>query len=678
MKYRFLTTLLLPLFLFACNLGSAPETVTNPTLIQQVPHITVPDVSLPANASGIIFHNGVILTMNRDQPAAEAILIQGDTVQAVGGNAEILAMRGGSTTVIDLGGLTLMPGFVDAHSHLFGDNFLSGQDSLPDQQVAIDYGVTTIAEFYVDQSLLNMLKTLADAGKLRMRVNAYLLYTTNCGDLMGDWWKAYQPNQQIAPNLYVRGIKIFTDGGSCKIPAMSVDYPGGLGKGDLFFTQEQLNQMVAEVQAAGFQVAIHAAGDRAVEQSQNAIASALNGQPNIFRHRIEHNGTIRPELLPRYTQIGIVPIIFGAYPTCARTTGESKFKYFIPPEYGAWDWPWRALVDANPDLPIAWQADYHVFGTINPLYHMWGMVTRKEVNTDGSICNPPDWLKAGALRVEEVLPMMTRNSAYALFFEKEVGSLEAGKLADLVILSDNPLSVESDSIKDITVFMTMINGKVEFCAAGREALCPSASPADFEPAATAPTFTDNFDGALADGWTWLREDASAYSLTTSPGWLRINLSTSSYLKSLPSNVLTRAAPQGDFDIRTSVRFTPASNFEFAGLIILFDEKTVLQFGRAFCNLGSCPGSGYYFDNLQNGVAVGGDFSTAGSSPQSLLRLVREGSLYTAYHQVDNVNWVQIGSHSMDRQPLSFGLIAAQAPSAGNYAEFDWFEISSQP
>ena len=69
------------------------------------------------------------------------------------------------------------------------------------------------------------------------------------------------------------------------------------------------------------------------------------------------------------------------------------------------------------------------------------MVTRKAVNNDNSICNPPDWLREGALRIEEILPMMTRNSAYALFFQNLIGSLESGKLADMIILSDNPLTV---------------------------------------------------------------------------------------------------------------------------------------------------------------------------------------------------------------------------------------------
>lgn len=193
----------------------------------------------------------------------------------------------------------------------------------------------------------------------------------------------------------------------------------------------------------------------------------------------------------------------------------------------------------------------------------------------------------------------------------------------------------------------------------------------------ANTVREEFDGKLSPGlgWTWLRQDNSAWSLAATQGWLRINLSTAGYLSGLPSNVLTISAPQGDFDIRTSVKFSPSQNFEFAGLVVLFGEKSVLQAGRAYCDLGGCPGSGFYFDNLQNGSAVGGNFGTAGSSSTSQIRVVRQGNTYTAYYQTDGVNWVAIGSHTMTQQPVSIGLLAAQAPSAGPFAEFDYFEIN---
>ncbi|MCC6299187.1 MAG: amidohydrolase family protein [Anaerolineales bacterium] len=479
MKHKlFILVSVLLLAALACGFPGVAPAAPTASLLPSTQNLPSTSTTHLAGSADIVFINGQIVTMNPSQPAAQAIAVGDGKILAVGSNDEALLLRGDSTQIIDLGGLTIMPGFVDSHSHMFGERLLYDQDPLPDQQIAIELGLTTTAEFYVEQSILDELIALANSGKLRMRVNAYLLYTNNCGEPLGDWWKAYQPNRQIAPNLYVRGVKIFSDGGSCKIPAMSVEYPGG-GKGDLFFTQEQMNHMVVDAQSAGFQVAIHALGDRALEQAQNAIAFALNGGSNIYRHRIEHNATIRPDLLPHYGEIGIIPVVFGAYSTCIRSTGESgKFKYILSDQYGAWDWPWRALADANPSLPIAWQADYPIFQTIDPLYHMWGFVTRKQVNTDGSICNPPDWLKAGALRIEEVLPIMTINSAHALFFENEIGSLEPGKLADLVILKENPLQIEADRLKDNQVLMTMIGGKAEYCAAGFESLCPSASVPD--------------------------------------------------------------------------------------------------------------------------------------------------------------------------------------------------------
>lgn len=446
------------------------STVT-PTVAPTVP-LTATPTTASAGSADLIFTNGVILTMDKDNPIVESIAIRGDEILSVGANNEVLKHRGANTLIVNLEGRTLMPGFVDAHSHMLFEAPNAGMNMETVQEYAIENGVTTSTESFVDQSILNDIQAFSNTGKIRIRFSLYLMYDNNCGDIVGDWYKAYKPGQKLGPRLEVRGVKIFTDGGSCKVPAVSFEYPGGYGKGDLFLTQEQINQAVAEAQAAGFQVAIHALGDRSLEQAQDAIAAALNGQPNIYRHRIDHNAVISPKLLPRYSQIGIIPVIFGAYPTCIRIKPDSRMKYLVPVEYGTWEWPWRALLDANPGLPIAWHADYPVFTRISPLYNMYGIVTRNEVAADGSICEAPDWLKQGAIRIEEALPMMTINSAYALFRENEVGSLKAGKQADLVILSDNPLQVAPDQLKDIIVRMTMIAGKVEYCAAGNETLCP--------------------------------------------------------------------------------------------------------------------------------------------------------------------------------------------------------------
>jgi predicted amidohydrolase YtcJ len=471
--------LMILLVSLACNipLDGISLQPTNTPASQQIAEPTqptYPTVTLLPNdqAADIIFYNGTILTMDEKNPQANAIAIKGEKIMAVGNNNDILALKGTQTRLVYLAGSTLMPGFVDAHSHLY-DTQRTNPNGDDLQAMALQEGVTTIGELASPQELIPYMQDLQKNGNLRLRANLYMMYTNACGDVLGDWYKGYPPTRTPGEMLRISGVKIFSDGGSCNVPAVSYEYPGNAGHGDLYFTQEQLNQMVADIQAAGYQVAIHALGDRAIEEAQNAIQAALAGQPNTYRHRIEHNAVLRPELIPRYSQIGIIPVIFGAFPTCVYTQNTGQFKYITPPEYRNWEWPWRPLMDANPDLPIAWHADFPVYGTISPMVNLYGLVTRKSFAEDGvTICEPPDWAADDRLSVDESLPLMTRNSAYALFRDQEVGILKAGMYADMIILSENPLTVEADTLKDISVVMTMVGGKLEYCAEGNETLCP--------------------------------------------------------------------------------------------------------------------------------------------------------------------------------------------------------------
>ena len=82
-----------------------------------------------------------------------------------------------------------------------------------------------------------------------------------------------------------------------------------------------------------------------------------------------------------------------------------------------------------------------------------------------------EWLAAEAITAEEALRLMTINGAYLLFMEDEVGSLKPGKLADMIVLTDNPLTIDPDALKDLEVLMTMVGGQVEYC--GDDSLCPT-------------------------------------------------------------------------------------------------------------------------------------------------------------------------------------------------------------
>ncbi|MDH5507453.1 MAG: amidohydrolase family protein [Anaerolineae bacterium] len=416
-------------------------------------------------SADIIFYQGSIVTMDAKMTIGQALAVKGDSILAVGSDAEILAIAGANTQMINLNGRTVMPGIVDAHTHILNDaEGHLGLDLHLAQQLALENGITTLANMFVTADFLAQMRALEAAGEVRVRTSLYLIATNNCGEIQGDWYKQHAPTRNFGEMLRIGGVKIFADGGSCGEPAVSEEWYYGYGLGNLWLTQEQMDAAVAAAHTAGYQVVIHAIGDRAIDQALNALEAALHESANTLRHRIDHNVVIRPEMLARYGEIGVIPAVFGYKSTCSLEG--------ITPFYEANAWNWRALLDANPGLPVAWHGDDPWVGPINPFLELHSMVTRTQVAADGSLCEPPAWLANGAVTVVEGLRMMTNHAAYALFRETEVGSLEPGKLADLLIISANPLTIDPNEIRNIQIGMTMVGGVSQYCAPGQEAFCP--------------------------------------------------------------------------------------------------------------------------------------------------------------------------------------------------------------
>ena len=471
------------LLLSACNFSDTGElpTVPPPDLDSPVPTIPagetvvpVPTISLD-HAADVIFHGGVVLTMDKSLSVAQALAIKDDKIIAIGSDADVFALAGPETEIIALEGRTLMPGFVDAHTHLLNDAGSFGMDLDGVQQMALENGITTISSMFTTENFLNEMRDYNAENKLRVRTSLYLIYNTNCGDIVSNWWKAYPPTREPGEMLRIGGVKIFADGGSCNRPALSYETSPGSGLGDLYLTGDQIAEVVKEAQEVGHQVAIHALGDRAIEAALDGIQSALAGSPNINRHRIEHNAILRPDLLPRYGELDVVATIFGTFPSCI------DFKNPSPPPYNEWEWAWDTLVDANPDLHIAWHGDDPYIAPLSPILELYGMVTRSYANDDRvTLCEGKDWIVDNTLTVEQALPMMNRESAYALFRDGEVGMLEPGMFADLIILSNNPMTDDPNTLLDTYVLMTMVGGKVEWCAPGSESFCPSTAPLVFD------------------------------------------------------------------------------------------------------------------------------------------------------------------------------------------------------
>ena len=190
---------------------------------------------------------------------------------------------------------------------------------------------------------------------------------------------------------------------------------------------------------------------------------------------------------------------------------------------------------------------------------------------------------------------------------------------------------------------------------------------------------DEFDNKISEPWFWINENATLWSLTERPGFLRMYASSNTSKK---ENRLLRPVAQGDFTIETHQIFEPDTNFQFAGLAIYQDADSYLAFGRAFCDTpGACVGNGIYFDAILGGKGGGSNFGTLVDRPgEAYLRLVRRGNQVTGFYSSNGTSWKEIGTHEIpsDFQVNGVGLIASgdfNTPDRDIPAYFDFFKLS---
>jgi predicted amidohydrolase YtcJ len=439
------------------------ENITPPTepAGQPTPEPTLEEA--PVIPADIIFHNGVVLTMLDSPARAQALAIVGAKIAAVGTNEEMLALADDSTTLIDLQGRTLMPGFIDPHTHLFNDAGYLDTDLAGAQQLALSNGITTLANMFSPQDFVEQMRDFDQSGQLIVRTSLYLTLSDNCGNLTGDWWLNYPPTREPGERLRIGGLKAFADGGTCGPIAVSEPILPDYQTGELFFTQEEMNDLFAQADAHGYQLAVHAIGDLAVEQVLHAIGTVNEDGRNPLRHRIEHNSIVPLEVRPLYAQYDVVATLFGYQTVC-------DYREWTP-FYQNLGEDLRGMLDDNPDVHFAWHGDDPWVGPISPLLELASMVTRAEPDGSGGFCEPPDWMADKTITVEEGLQMMTTEASYALFREEEVGSMAPGMYADVIILSGDPTAVDPMELWNLEVMSTMVGGEFVYCSDALADLC---------------------------------------------------------------------------------------------------------------------------------------------------------------------------------------------------------------
>jgi hypothetical protein len=209
----------------------------------------------------------------------------------------------------------------------------------------------------------------------------------------------------------------------------------------------------------------------------------------------------------------------------------------------------------------------------------------------------------------------------------------------------------------------------------------AAAPPGSLPSGGSAYFSDDFTQTVfAAGWSWIREDTSAWSLNERPGWLRLTTGNGDLLgPGGEASLLVHPAPDGSFELRARIDFAPSANFHFAGVVIYQDDDHFVSLGRAFCDaIPPCVGDGVYLDNDETFLAGSAPTIARGDLPEGpiWLRLVREGETYSGFWSENAEVWSPIGSTTAHMTPASVGLMSTTGGSgaAPAPAYFDLFQV----
>ncbi len=488
----------------------------------------------------LILYNGSIWTVNTRQPRAEAVAISGGRFLGVGSNDEILALAAGGAKKIDLGGNTVLPGFIDAHSHpaeagldhlrmvdcdlrsiadilsalrkratetpaggwVLGFKYDDTKTSdgrplmladldgaVPDHPVFVEHRGGHTA--WVNSLAMKMVKvddkTPDPAGgkydhdpvtghltghiREKAKTGFQSLIPSNLDDL-----RAYQEARdagelsfrvycligfQFISQMLAAGIRTGLGDEWVRVGAMKMICDGSISErtarlsqpyigrpddfGILVAGEDELYPLARKAHAAGWQLGTHANGDVAIDTTLRLYERLQRELPRRDpRFRLEHCTVVNDSLIQRIKALGAIPTPFSTY---AYYHGEKMKEY--GPERVNHMFALRSFIDAG--IRPTQASDYPP-GPFEPMMALQSEVTRTD--SKGNVWGPMQ-----KITVEEAIRVGTMNGSYASYEEDVKGSIEPGKVADLVVLGRDPFKVDPSELIDIPVQRTMVGGK---------------------------------------------------------------------------------------------------------------------------------------------------------------------------------------------------------------------------
>ena len=311
----------------------------------------------------------------------------------------------------------------------------------------VELGLTTVTDMGISDADYRAYSALRKSGELPLRA---ALFLTDDARLLTHW---FERGPEIDPDarLLVRGVKLYIDGalgsrGAALVEPYSDD-PGNLGL--LVTTGDHLEDVSRKALAAGFQVGIHAIGDRGGLVALDAMERAFGGPKPEARFRVEHAQVLRLGDVERMSRLGIIASMQPTHatsdmPWAGDRVGERRL---------AGAYAWRKVLNTGGRLALG--SDFPV-ESADPRLGLYAAVTRQDLQGKPS----GGWLPGERLTREEALRGFTLDAAWSLFLEKEVGSLEAGKRADLVVFARDPMTIPEAEIPKAEIDFTVVDGQV--------------------------------------------------------------------------------------------------------------------------------------------------------------------------------------------------------------------------
>ena len=303
-------------------------------------------------------------------------------------------------------------------------------------------GVTSVCDADAQPEDLQAYQDARDAGELVTRVYCHITYSaidrliaTGIHTGLGDEW------------IRLGAVKLYTDGSISERTAwLSQDYLGVPGYHGLQLgTRDEVYEAARKTHAVGWQVATHANGDLAIDEILGIYEQVHQEVPRRDpRFRIEHCTLINEASVARMRSLGVIPVPFSCYVyfhgDVMHFYGEERLKQMFA---------MRTFLDA--ELRPTDSSDYTASPS-HPMMWLQSQVTRADMNGH-------QWGLNQRITVEEAIRCGTIHGAYASFEEAQKGSIEPGKLADLVVLDRDPLTADPSSLIQVAVERTMVGGK---------------------------------------------------------------------------------------------------------------------------------------------------------------------------------------------------------------------------